>query len=114
MENPKLENKMLPVEPKRKDLVLTAEQLSGLETITLSSSGDDPTLVVCFNWKTAKEFNEAFKREGWSEPGNYTDEDLRHIWGKQDPSGAFSFTYDKEVGNALKNGYTKMTVTNWD
>jgi hypothetical protein len=82
-----------------------------LKTMTLGNDTEDddsPTLVVCEGHVDAKTFNEAFFNEGWSGKGEWSDDDLKYIWG--------CFEGDTFIQCELKySTETKpYTVTYWD
>ena len=118
MEDMKLENKSLSdgdvveeiKEIEEKPRTFNEDQLYGLATITLSHTEDEsenPSTVVCFGWHDVSHFNKAFKKEGWSDLGQYEEKDLSHQWAI---FRDYKFTFSKE--NVL--GYRKITVTNWE
>lgn len=77
------------------------------KTITLSI-GADPSLVLCPGHVDQKTFNQAFKNEGWSEPGGYKQRDLEYGYFKKRKNGAFV----RSVPG--KEGVKPFTFANWD
>ena len=75
------------------------------KTITLGR--DEPSTIVCRGHVLAPEFNKAFKNEGWSDAGSYTNKELAHVWGKK--------LKTRIRFSALKKpGLQPYTVTSWD
>jgi len=51
------------------------------QTLGYAHDPDSPGMVICKGHVTAEEFNEAFQNEGWSDHGDYRQEDLTHGYG---------------------------------
>lgn len=49
------------------------------ETLTLGHD-DEPTLTIMLGHVKADAFNKAYKKEGWTEEGEWLDSDLTHGW----------------------------------
>jgi hypothetical protein len=84
-----------------------------LRTKTLSED-DNPVFVVCLGHVNEKQFNDAFKAEGWSERGNYSFDDeynpLKHeYWIVGDVPGDYWERASKDDPRA-----EPVTVANWD
>lgn len=84
-----------------------------LKTITLENSGG-PSTVLCPGHVTQKQFNSAFKNEGWSQRGDYKQKDLRYeYWVKGPPRGK-GYLFSMKPSLPGKLGAKPYTVTPWD
>jgi len=69
---------------------------------------DTPTHVICEGHVDAETFNQAFQNEGWSDPGTWTDKDLKHTYAVL-VNDMWYWDRKPDEPNAFK-----ATVTTWD
>jgi hypothetical protein len=84
-----------------------------LKTITLCQD-DNPSWVLCPGHVTQKQFNDAFKNEGWSERGSYKQKDLKYEYWVAGPARRKSDKFYMKQSLPGKPGAKPYTVTPWD
>lgn len=85
-----------------------------LKTITLCAGDDNPTSVVCPGHVRQKEFNDAFKNEGWSKRGSYKQIDLEYIYMVKKPAKRKNHKFRLVISEPGKPGAKPYTHTPWD
>ncbi len=81
------------------------------KTITLCVD-DHPISVICPGHVGQKEFNDAFKNEGWDARGSYKQKDLKYTYMIKKKSKKYDFEM-KEVPPGIQ-GAEPYTFTSWD
>lgn len=92
----------------------TKQKRKPRKTITLCDSSGSPGTVVCPGHVCAKEFNDAFKAEGWSERGGYKQGDLRFEYMVKGPARSKQQLFSMKISLPGKPGAKPYTVTSWD
>lgn len=98
------------------ELMRVSQQTKGekmKKTITLEDNCG-PCIVLCPGHVSQKDFNNAFKGEGWSERGGYKQADLRYEYWIKRPTKRKDCNFNMKKSIPGKPGAKPYTATSWD